>query len=231
MRREGYEFQVSRPQVITREENGRTLVPWERLSVEVPEECYGTVMQKMGKRHGEVQTTHISGGIVSLEFNVPTRGLFGYRSEFLTDTRGLGIINAVFDGYRPDTGEWREREQGSLVAHETGVTALYGLVHVQDRGVLFVGPGVQVYRGQVVGCNSRSGDIHINVCKEKKQTNMRSKGDGVMDHFDTPRVMGLEAALEYIGDDELVEVAPSAVRIRKRVLDENVERRRIKLGS
>jgi GTP-binding protein len=172
----------------------------------------------------------VSGGTASLEFAVPTRGLFGYRSEFLTDTRGLGIMNTIFDGYRADDIEWREREQGSLVACEAGVTALYGLVHVQDRGVLFVGPGVRVYKGQVVGQNSRSGDIGINVCREKKQTNMRSKGEGVMDHFDTPRQMDLEAALEYIGDDELVEVTPASVRIRKKVLDVNVERRRTKLG-
>jgi len=231
LRREGYEFQASRPQVITRESGGVTLVPWERLSVEVPEQYYGTVMQEMGKRHGEVVSMNVVNGTVHLEFNVPTRGLFGYRPEFLTDTRGMGIMNAVFDGHRPDPVEWREREQGSLVAHETGVTALYGLVHVQDRGALFIGPGVRVYKGQVVGRNSRGEDIIVNVCREKKQTNMRSKGDGVMDHFDTPREMGLEAALEYIGDDELVEVTPKAVRIRKRVLDENVARRKAKLGS
>jgi GTP-binding protein len=231
MRREGYEFQVSRPQVITKETGGKTLVPWERLSVEVPEQYYGTVMQQMGKRHGEVLAMNMAGGTASIEFAVPTRGLFGYRPEFLTDTRGMGIMNAVFDGYRADEIEWREREQGSLVAFEGGVTALYGLVHVQDRGVLFVGPGVKVYKGQVVGMNSRSEDISINVCREKKQTNMRSKGDGVMDHFDIPREMGLEAALEYIGDDELVEVTPESVRIRKGILDENAARRKAKLGS
>jgi len=230
IRREGFEFQVGKPHVITREINGRTAVPWELLSVEVPEQYYGTVIQKMGIRHGEVVHMHQQDGIVQLEVSVPTRGLFGYRGEFLTDTRGLGIMNAVFDGYRPDTGEWRERDQGSLVVHESGVTALYGMVHVQDRGSLFIQPGEQVYKGQIVGQSSRSGDISVNVCKEKKQTNMRSKGDGVMDHFDTPRTMNLEAALEYIGDDELVEVTPAAVRLRKKVLDENEERRRIKLG-
>jgi len=230
LRREGYEFQVSRPQVITREENGKILVPWERLSVEVPAEHQGTVMQKMAIRHGEVQSIQVTGGTVAIEFFVPTRGLFGYRSEFLTDTRGLGIMNTIFDGYRPDTAAWKEREQGSLVASESGVTALYGLVHVQDRGTLFLGPGVEVYKGQVVGQNSREDDIRLNVCREKKQTNMRSKGEGVMDHFDTPRTMGLEAALEYIGDDELVEVTPAAVRLRKKILDENEYRRKVKLG-
>jgi GTP-binding protein len=230
IRREGYEFQVGRPHVITREVNGKTLVPWERLAVEVPEEHYGTVMQKMGIRHGEVVHMHSSRGMVSLEFNVPTRGLFGYRGEFLTDTRGLGIMSAVFDGYREDPLEWFEREQGSLVAHEPGKTVLYGLVHVQDRGTLFIGPGVEVYKGQVVGQNSRSGDIIVNVCKEKKQTNMRSQGEGTMEHFDTPREMGLEAAIEYIGEDELVEVTPAAIRIRKKVLDITLEKRRQKLG-
>lgn len=230
MRREGFEFQVSRPQVITKSEGGRTLVPWERLSVEVPEPYYGNVMQEMLKRHGEVIKMHSANGTVALEFSVPTRGLFGYRGEFLTATRGLGIMNTIFDGYRPDTEEWREREQGSLVAFESGVTALYGLVHVQDRGTLFYGPGVEVYKGEVVGQNSRGEDISLNVCKEKKQTNMRSKGDGVMDHFDTPRTMSLEAALEYIGNDELVEVTPAAIRIRKKILDENLARRAAKLG-
>jgi len=230
IRREGFEFQVGKPHVITREVNGRTQVPWEILSVEVPEQYYGTVIQKMGIRHGEVVHMHQADGIVQLDISVPTRGLFGYRGEFLTDTRGLGIMNAVFDGYRPDTGEWRERDQGSLVAHESGVTALYGMVHVQDRGTLFIVAGTEVYKGQIVGQSSRSGDIRVNVCKEKKQTNMRSKGDGVMDHFDTPRTMNLEASLEYIGDDELVEVTPAAVRLRKKVLDEHEEKRRVKLG-
>jgi len=230
MRREGYEFQVSRPQVITRAAGKKTLVPWERLSVDVPEPYYGNVMQEILKRHGQVVRMHTANGTVSLEFSVPTRGLFGYRGEFLTATRGLGIINTIFDGYRPDTEEWREREQGSLVASDSGVTVLYGLVHTQDRGTLFYGPGVEVYRGEVVGQNSRGDDISINVCREKKQSNMRSKGDGVLDHFDTPKTMGLEAALEYIGNDELVEVTPAAIRIRKKTLDVNVARRRAKLG-
>jgi len=230
IRREGFEFQVGKPHVIVREIGGKKCVPWELLSVEVPEKYYGTVIQKMGIRHGEVVHMHQQDGIVQLDIKVPTRGLFGYRGEFLTDTRGLGIMNAVFDGYRPDTGEWRERDQGSLVVHESGVTALYGMVHVQERGALFIQPGAEVYKGQIVGQSSRSGDIRVNVCKEKKQTNMRSKGDGVMDHFDTPRTLTLEDALEYIGDDELVEVTPAAVRLRKKILDENEERRRVKLG-
>lgn len=226
MRREGYEFQVSRPQVIDQVVNGKTLTPFERVSIEVPEVSYGTVVQKLGSRNGELQDMRIEKGTVYLEFVVPTRGLFGYRSEFIIDTRGLGLINTVFLEYRPDPGKWKEREQGSLVAFETGETVLYGLLRVQDRGTLFLGPSVAVYKGQVVGQNSRSEDIRVNVCKEKILTNMRSKGDGKADHFDVPRVMGLEAAMEYIGDDELVEVTPKNVRIRKKILDENERRRR-----
>lgn len=226
MRREGYEFQVSRPQVIDQVVNGKTLTPFERVSIEVPEVSYGTVVQKLGSRNGELQDMRIEKGTVYLEFVIPTRGLFGYRSEFIIDTRGLGLINTVFLEYRPDPGKWKAREQGSLVAFETGETVLYGLLRVQDRGTLFLGPSVAVYKGQVVGQNSRSEDIRVNVCKEKILTNMRSKGDGKADHFDVPRVMGLEAAMEYIGDDELVEVTPKNVRIRKKILDENERRRR-----
>ena len=168
-------------------------------------------------------------GITHLEFYIPTRGLFGYRTEFLTDTRGLGIMNAAFADYAEDSQDWKEREQGSLVAHETGTTALYGMVNTQDRGTFFIGPGAEVYRGQVVGQHSRSGDIRINVCKTKQLSNMRSKGDGSAEHFNQPRTMDLEDALEYIGDDELVEVTPKSVRIRKMVMDE-METRRRELG-
>jgi GTP-binding protein len=157
---------------------------------------------------------------------IPTRGLFGYRNEFLTDTRGLGIMNTMFEGYRPDPGAWKERDQGSLVAHETGTTSMYGLLGVQERGVLFLGPTIPVYKGQVVGQHSRNGDMSVNVCKSKQLSNMRSKGDGTSVHFNTPRTMGLEDALEYIADDELVEVTPKNVRIRKKVLDKLDERRK-----
>ncbi|MBI5221043.1 MAG: translational GTPase TypA [Candidatus Liptonbacteria bacterium] len=230
MRREGYEFQVSRPQVINHEKDGQILTPYEEVSIEVPEQYGGTVIQKLGSRRGELQDMRTENGITLMEFSMPTRGLFGYRSEFLTDTRGLGIIHTCFDEYLPDPGGWREREQGSLVAHETGVTRLCGLVNVQDRGTLFVGPGVRVYKGQVVGQNARSQDIPVNVCKEKELSNMRSKNDGSAEHFDTPRAMDLEDALEYIGDDELVEVTPKNVRIRKRILDINEDKRKKALG-
>ncbi|MBI4225298.1 MAG: translational GTPase TypA [Candidatus Sungbacteria bacterium] len=230
LRREGYEFQVSRPQVIDREIDNVRMTPFERLIIEVPDEHSGAVIQKLGSRHGEMQEMRTENGITYMEFVVPTRGLFGYRNEFLTDTRGLGIMHSTFYRYQKDSAPWRERENGSLVAHQTGVTTLFGLVAAQDRGQLFLGPAVQVYKGQVVGQHSRSNDLSVNVCKEKELSNMRSKGDGATEHFNTPRVMGLEDALEYIGDDELVEVTPKNIRIRKMVLDENEERRKRALG-
>jgi len=225
MRREGFEFQVSRPQVIMKEVNGQKMAPYERVFIEVPEAYYGLVIQKLGSRKGELKEMKTVDGIVYIEFIIPTRGLFGYRTEFLTDTRGLGIINTSFFQYLPDPGSWRERDQGSLVAHETGTTNLYGLVNIQDRGVLFLGSGSKVYEGQVVGQNARGGDIRVNVCKEKQLSNMRSKGDGTREHFNTPKTMDLEDALEYIGDDELVEVTPQNIRIRKVCLDERLSRR------
>lgn len=226
LRREGYEFQVSRPQVIVHETDGRKLVPFETVFLDVPDQYAGTVIQKLSARHGELKDMRSDGTMTSLVFRIPTRGLFGYRSEILTDTRGLGLMNTLFDKYDEDLGEWQEREQGSLVVHEPGTTNLYGLLIAQGRGTLFVGPAVNVYKGQVVGQNGRNGDIRVNVCKAKQLSNMRSKGDGSAEHFHTPRTMDLEDALEYIGDDELVEVTPKSVRIRKRVLDEQQERRK-----
>lgn len=230
MRRVGYEFQVSRPQVILKEINGKKMAPYERVFLEVPDEFAGIVMQKLGERRGELLEMTSENGITFLEFIVATRELFGYRSEFMTDTRGLGIINTTFFEYRPDTGSLRERKQGSLIAHESGVTTLYGLVNVQERGVLFVEPAVNVYKGQVVGQNSRNEDIRINVCKTKQLSNMRSKGDGGMEHFNAPRDMTLEDSLEYIADDELVEITPKNIRIRKMILDEAEERRKRSQG-
>ncbi len=226
LRREGYEFQVSRPQVIIKEVDGQKMTPYEQVFIESPEAYSGAIIQKLGSRHGELREMRTENGIVFLEFIIPTRGLFGYRTEFLTDTKGLGIINTIFYQYLPDPANWRERDQGSLVAHETGASNLYGLLNVQDRGVLFIGPGVEVYKGQVVGQNSRSEDIRVNVCKEKQLSNMRSKGDGVSEHFNAPKVMDLEDALEYIGDDELVEITPKNIRIRKVILDEAEARKK-----
>jgi GTP-binding protein len=229
LRREGYEFQVSRPQVIIKEVDGKSLVPFEQIFVETPEAYSGSVIQKMGSRHGEMKDMRKEGNIVFLEFILPTRGLFGYRSEFLTDTRGLGIINSSFFEYKVDDAPWPERDRGSLVSFETGSTNLYGLLNVQDRGTLFFGPGIPVYKGQIVGQNARSEDIEVNVCKAKQLSNMRSKGDGVSEHFKAPKTMDLEESLEYISDDELVEVTPLNIRLRKIVLD-RAEQRKKDLG-
>jgi GTP-binding protein len=226
LRREGYEFQVARPQVIDKVVDGKKLTPYERVFIEVPEEFSGVVMQKMGLRRGDMKDMK-NDQMVSMEFVISSRGLFGYRSEFVTDTRGLGIINTLFEKYDEDNGYKHEREQGSLISHESGMTNLYGLTNIQDRGELFLGPGVPVYQGQVIGKNSRSDDMRVNVCKTKQLSNMRSKGDGVTEYFKTPKIMGLEDALEYIADDELVEVTPKTIRIRKKILDE-VEARKMR---
>lgn len=228
MRREGYEFQVSRPQVIAKEIDGVKKVPYEQLFVEVPENYSGAVIQSLGTRHGEMREMRTENGICFLEFNIPTRGLFGYRNEFLTLSKGLGIMNTCFADYEIDPGNWKEREQGSLVAHETGTSNLYGLLNVQDRGIMFYGPGAEVYKGQVIGQNGRPGDLSVNVCKEKQLSNMRSKGEGTAEHFNAPKIMGLEESLEYIGDDELVEITPKNIRIRKMILDENEAKKKAK---
>ena len=215
LRREGYEFQVMRPQVITREIDGKTHEPYERVFIDVPEAHVGVVLEKLGARGGQVLDMSTNDGQTHLEFLIATRALFGYRSEIQTDTRGLGLMNTLFDSYKPEVTVDRERSRGALVVFEDGVTNLYGLTNAQDRGQLFVGPGIPVYRGQVVGENARQGDLQLNVCKEKHLTNMRSKGDGSAVHFNVPRTMDLEDALEFIDDTELVEVTPKTVRIRK----------------
>jgi len=228
LRREGYELQVGRPQVITHEENGKTLVPYEWATIEVPEEYAGAVIEKLGRRNGIMQETRTENGVAFMEFLIPTRGLFGYRSEFLTDTKGLGIMHSIFYEYDTDAARWREREQGSLVSMESGSTNLYGLTNIQKRGTLFLGPQIQIYKGQVIGQHSRGGDLHVNPTKAKELSNMRSKGEGVTEHFAVPQIMDLEAALQYIGDDELVEVTPQNIRIRKIILDENEAKRKAK---
>jgi len=226
MRREGYEFQVSRPQVILKEIDGKKVAPFERVFLEAPQDYSGIIMQKMGVRKANLEDmTTDDKGIVYFEFVMPTSALFGYRSEFITDTRGLGIINTTFDRYDVDSGSPIKRERGSLIANETGQSNLYGLTNIQERGTLFIGPGVQVYKGQVVGENSRSEDLTVNVTKAKQLSNMRSKGDGSMEHFNVPRVMDLEDSLEFVNEDELVEVTPKNVRIRKKILDEVLARR------
>jgi GTP-binding protein len=230
MRREGYEFQVGRPRVIDKKIDGQLLTPFETVFIEVPDEFSGVVMQKMGSRRGELKDMRTENGIVFMEFLISTKALFGYRSEFVTDTKGLGIINTLFHGYAKDTGYSHARQQGSLVSFESGLTNMYGLANMQERGTLFLGPAVEVYKGQVIGQNTRNDDMRVNVCKTKQLTNNRSKGEGVSEHFNTPRVMGLEDALEYVADDELVEVTPLSVRIRKIILDEADERRKRSQG-
>jgi len=225
MRREGFELEVSKPQVIFKEVDGRKLEPMEQVTIEVPEESVGVVIEKMGQRRGEMQDMRVENKTAYLEFTIPTRGLIGYRSQLLTDTKGLGIMNALFLGYEDYKGDIDANAHGSLIAFEPGVTVTYGLVAAQERGQLFVGPGVQVYAGMVVGQNAKSGDIEVNVCKEKKLSNMRSKGDGGSAKVDVPRMMDLEDAIEFVGDDELVEVTPKNVRIRKMVLN-HIERKR-----
>ncbi len=222
MRREGYEFQVGKPQVIEKTENGKLMTPFEKVVIEVPEEFSGSVIQKMGLRHGELldMTTDSPRGeagnaVVFMEFVIATKELFGYRSQFITDTKGLGNLSSSFFEYRLDPGAKYERQQGSLVVHESGITKLYALIGAQARGNLFLGPGLPVYKGQVIGSSSREGDMRINVCKEKQQTNHRSAGEGVSEHFNTPKEMSLENAIEYIDDTELVEVTPKNIRIRK----------------
>lgn len=228
LRREGYEFQVSRPQVILKVVDGKKLAPFERIFIEAPQDYSGIVMQKLGARKAILEDmTTDENNIVFFQFVIPTSAFFGYRSEFLTDTRGLGIINTSFYKYDVDAGDALRREHGSLIVHESGLTNLYGLTNIQDRGTLFIGPGVPVYKGQVIGENSRSDDMSVNVCKTKQLSNMRSKGDGTSVHFNTPHVMSLEDSLEYVSDDELVEVTPKNIRIRKMILDE-AEARRMK---
>lgn len=226
MRREGYEFQVSRPQVINKKIDGKNCTPYEKVFIEVPEVHQGAVMQTLGLRGAKMQDMRLENTNAFLEFLVPTRGLFGYRNEFLTETKGLGIMNTIFQGYLPDPGNWRERENGSLIASESGQTLAYGLMNVQDRGALFFGPGVNVYKGQVVGRHIRSEDLPVNICKAKQLSNTRSKGSGVSEHQNAPQEMNLEDSLEYIGDDELVEVTPENIRIRKKILDPDEARRK-----
>jgi GTP-binding protein len=228
MRREGFELQASRPQVIFKEENGKKLEPIELVTVEVPEEAAGVVIEKLGKRKGEMKDMKVENKTAYLEFVIPTRGLIGYRAELMTDTKGLGIINALFMGYEDYRGDFKRDPHGSLVAFEAGTTNGYGLGAAQERGQMFLGPGVDVYCGMVIGQNAKAEDLEVNVCKTKQLTNMRSKGDGVALNLDTPRTMGLEDALEYIGDDELVEVTPKNVRIRKMLLDPNYRKRALR---
>jgi GTP-binding protein len=220
MRRQGYEFAVSRPQVIyKKDENGTLLEPMELLMIEVPEAYVGAVMEKLGSRKAEILDMGTRDtGMSHLEFRIPSRGLMGYRQQFLTDTNGNGIMNSVFDGYEPYKGDIPQRPQGSLVVFETGETSSYGLFNAQERGMLFVGPGVPVYEGMIIGESPKSEDVAVNVCKKKHVTNMRAAGSDEALRLTPPTVLSLEQSLEFINDDELVEVTPKSIRLRKRIL-------------
>ena len=231
MRREGYEFQVSPPRVLYQEIDGVKCEPIERLVVDVPQENIGAVIEKLGSRKGELLEMTPVGSRMKAEFLVPSRGLFGYRSEFLTDTKGEGIMATVFDSYAPFKGEVSRRNTGSLVAFETGESVAYGLFNAQERGVLFIGPGVPVYGGMIVGVSPKSEDISVNVCKRKQLTNMRAAGSDEALRLVTPRSMSLEQCLEFLGDDELLEVTPKSLRLRKRILDHSQRMKALKGGK
>jgi GTP-binding protein len=228
MRREGFELEVSKPQVIFKDIDGVKSEPMEHVTIEVPENFAGAVIEKMGRRRGEMKDMRVENGTSYLEFAIPTRGLIGYRAELLNDTKGLGILNSLFLGYEPYKGDFTAAPHGSLIAFEPGTTITYGLLAAQERGQLFLGPGVDVYAGMVVGQNAKPEDLEVNVCKEKKLSNMRSKGDGSADILDVPRIMNLEDALQYINDEEMVEVTPQNVRIRKQYLDPTERKRHAK---
>ena len=227
MRREGYEFAVSKAEVLYHtDENGKKLEPMELAYVDVPDEFTGAVIEKLSQRKGEMTNMKpITGGYTRLEFNIPSRGLIGYRGEFMTDTKGNGIINTIFNGYAPYKGEIAYRKLGSLIAFETGESVTYGLFSAQDRGTLFIGPGQKVYAGMVIGSCSRAEDIELNVCKKKHLTNTRSSSADEALTLVPPKVLSLEQALDFIDVDELLEVTPESLRIRKRILDPTLRKR------
>jgi GTP-binding protein len=225
MRREGFEFEVSKPQVIFREEDGKTLEPMELVSIEVPESYSGTVIEMMGKRLGAMKDMNVDRGNCKMDFAIPTRGLIGIRNRFLTATKGQGIMNSLFLGYEEFKGEIKSREHGSIVSTATGETNNYGLVAAQGRGELFMQAGVPVYEGMVIGANAKEGDVYVNVCKTKELTNFRAKNEGLQEQLEVPRVVTLEDAVDYISDDELLEITPKSVRIRKLYLTENDRKR------
>ncbi|MBR6239212.1 MAG: translational GTPase TypA [Clostridia bacterium] len=226
MRREGYEFAVGKPRVLFRTENGVKTEPIERLTVDVPKDNVGIVIEKLGYRKGEmVEMNPLGDTRMRLDFLIPERGLFGYRSEFLTDTRGEGIMNSVLEGYMPYKGDIPDRQTGSLICYETGEAVTYGLYQAQDRGTLFVTPGMAVYGGMVVGINPKQDDIVVNVCKKKHATNIRAAGSDEALRLTPAKIMSLEETIEFIGEDEYMEVTPKNIRIRKKILDHNLRNR------
>ena len=234
MRREGFEFAVSKAEVLYHtDERGKLLEPMELAYVDVPEEFSGTVIQKLSSRKGELQgmSAANNGGYTRLEFSIPARGLIGYRGEFMTDTKGNGILNTTFDGYAPYKGDIQYRKQGSLIAYEAGETITYGLYNAQERGTLFVGPGEKVYGGMIIGQTGKAEDIEVNVCKKKQLTNTRSSSADDALRLVTPKILSLEQALEFIDTDELLEITPKNLRIRKRILDPTLRYRSKKNGK
>ncbi len=227
MRREGYEFAVSKAEVLYRtDEKGKKLEPMELCYIDVPDEFSGSVIEKLSQRKGELRSMgNASGGYTRLEFSIPARGLIGYRGEFMTDTKGNGIMNSIFDGYGPYKGDIQYRKQGSLIAFESGEAITYGLYNAQERGILFIGPGEKVYSGMVVGQNGKGEDIELNVCKKKQLTNTRSSSADEALRLTPPKVLSLEQALEFIDTDELLEVTPKSLRIRKKILDPTMRKR------
>jgi GTP-binding protein len=234
MRREGYEFAVSRPRIITKKgPDGETLEPFEEVVIDVPEAFVGVVIEKLGGRRGEMLEMRSSAegsGLTRIVYRMPARGLFGYRSEFLTDTRGEGVLHHRFNGYGPWAGTIRSRDRGVMVCMADGVSVAYSLWNLQERGALFIGPGVPVYEGMIVGENARPGDLEVNVTKGKKLTNIRAAGADDAILLETPRLLTLEGALEFIGDDELVEVTPAAIRLRKRFLKQHERKKASRVG-
>ena len=220
MRRQGYEFQVSPPEVIYKHVDGKVLEPIELLMIEVPQDYVGAVMDRLGSRKAEIKNMGTrEGGMSHLEFLIPARGLMGYRSQFLTDTNGNGIMNHVFDSYQEFKGDIDQRNTGSIIVHESGESTGYGLFNTQSRGRLFIGPGVEVYEGMIVGENPKNEDIVCNVCKKKQATNMRAAGSDDALKLVPPSILSLEQCLEFIKNDELVEITPKSTRLRKRILD------------
>lgn len=232
LRREGYEFQVGAPKALFKEIDGVKCEPVERMIADVPQDAVGAVMEKMGNRKGELVSMNPKGADrMRLEFLIPARGLFGYRTEFLTDTKGEGVLSSVFHSYQPYKGDISKRTTGSLIAFETGEAVGYGLFNAQERGPLFIGPGTQVYEGMVVGENPRGDDMAVNVCKKKQLTNMRASGSDDALRLIPPRQMSIEAALEFLGDDELLEITPGSVRIRKKILSNTERLKKVKGGK
>ena len=229
MRREGYEFQVSKPEVVFLEENGVIMEPAEDVWIEAPEEYSGLVIQKMSGRKGELKNMNLKNGIASFHFFIPTRGLIGFRNEFMISSKGTGVINSLFAGYVPKFESVDREEHGSLVVHEPGITTAYALLKAQERGVLFIGPGVKVYEGQVIGRNAKPEDLVVNVCKQKHLTNFRAKVEAVSSDLLPPKILSLEQSLGYISDDELMEVTPKSIRLRKKILN-NASRKKAEVN-